>query len=189
MSPKHRQIRAPHPTASGNAFQAHLDPSHDAINRSLDGGDEKHDGSDGITDENADTCNSGPPEPQHHLQFYVSVYIKMLKELCDHAQETIENIWGILRDSQGYPEKQLHIVQTMASTVVTRGIAHACYKATIDASQNISKHTDTITQHNDECLNTIQSKIYTLLKKIDTAWIENTALYKACYASHKGRTM
>jgi hypothetical protein len=77
----------------------------------------------------------------------------------------------------------------MASTVVTRGMAHACYKATIDASQNISKHTDTITQHNDECLNTIQSKIYTLLKKIDTAWIENTALYKACYASHKGSTM
>jgi hypothetical protein len=41
MPPKHRQLRAPRPKASGNAFQALVDPPHDGNNLSFDGGDER----------------------------------------------------------------------------------------------------------------------------------------------------
>jgi hypothetical protein len=46
MPPKHGQPRAPRPKASGNAFQALVDPPNDGNNLSLDGGDGKGDGTD-----------------------------------------------------------------------------------------------------------------------------------------------
>jgi hypothetical protein len=46
MPPKHRQPCAPHPKASGNTFQAPVDPPNDGNNYSLNGGDGKVDGTD-----------------------------------------------------------------------------------------------------------------------------------------------
>jgi hypothetical protein len=46
MPPKHRQLHAPRPKSSGNAFQALVDPPNDGFHFSFDGGDEKTVGSD-----------------------------------------------------------------------------------------------------------------------------------------------
>jgi hypothetical protein len=61
MPPKHRQLRAPCPKASGNAFQAPVDPPNDGNNLSFDGGDDNTDGSDDNTIVTAPPCDSGPP--------------------------------------------------------------------------------------------------------------------------------
>jgi hypothetical protein len=61
MLPKHRQLRAPRPKASGNAFQALLDPPNDGNNLSLDGGDDNTDGSDDNNVVTAPPRDSGPP--------------------------------------------------------------------------------------------------------------------------------
>jgi hypothetical protein len=46
MPPKHRHLHTPHPNASGNTFQALVDPLNNGNNLSFDGGDENTDGSD-----------------------------------------------------------------------------------------------------------------------------------------------
>jgi hypothetical protein len=61
MPPKHRQLRAPCPKASGNAFQALVDPPNDGNNLSFDRGDENTDGSDDNTVVTAPPGDSGPP--------------------------------------------------------------------------------------------------------------------------------
>jgi hypothetical protein len=64
MPPKHRQLRALHPKAPGNAFQALVNPPNDGIHFSFDGGDERTDGSDDNTVVITNPCDSGPPAPQ-----------------------------------------------------------------------------------------------------------------------------
>jgi hypothetical protein len=64
MPPKHRQLRAPHPKASGNAFQALVDPPNDGFHFSFDGGDERTDGSDDNAVVIANLRDSGPPASQ-----------------------------------------------------------------------------------------------------------------------------
>jgi hypothetical protein len=59
MPPKHCQLHAPCPKASGNAFQDLVDPPHAGNNVSLDGGDERTDGSDDNTIVTVHPCDSG----------------------------------------------------------------------------------------------------------------------------------
>jgi hypothetical protein len=61
MLPKHRQLRAPRPKASGNAFQALVDRLNDGNNLSFNGGDENTDGSDDNTVVTVPPRDSGPP--------------------------------------------------------------------------------------------------------------------------------
>jgi hypothetical protein len=59
--PKHHQLHAPHPKASGNMFQALVDPPHDGNSLSFDAGDERANGSDDNTIVIVNSCDSGPP--------------------------------------------------------------------------------------------------------------------------------
>jgi hypothetical protein len=61
MPPKHRQLHAPPPKASGNAYHALVDPHHDGNHLSFDGGDERTDGNDDNTIVNPCPYHSGPP--------------------------------------------------------------------------------------------------------------------------------
>jgi hypothetical protein len=61
MPPKHRQLHAPCPKASGNAYQYLVDPPHDGKHLSFDGGDEQTDGYDSNTVVNANLRDSGLP--------------------------------------------------------------------------------------------------------------------------------
>jgi hypothetical protein len=56
---KHYQLRTACPKATGNAFQAPLDPSHDGNNLFFDVGDERANGSDDNAIINAHLCDSG----------------------------------------------------------------------------------------------------------------------------------
>jgi hypothetical protein len=64
MPPKHRQLRAPCPKASGNAFQALVDPPNDGNHLSFDGADGETDRSDDNTVVIANPRDSGPPASQ-----------------------------------------------------------------------------------------------------------------------------
>jgi hypothetical protein len=64
MPPKYRQLRTPCPKASGNTFQALVDPPNDGNNLSFEGGDENTDGSDDNTIVTANPRDSGPPASQ-----------------------------------------------------------------------------------------------------------------------------
>jgi hypothetical protein len=64
MPPKHRQPCAPCPKASGNPFQAVVDPPNDGNNLSFDGGDGTTDGNDDNTVVIANPRNSGLPASQ-----------------------------------------------------------------------------------------------------------------------------
>jgi hypothetical protein len=68
MLPKHCQPRAPCPKASGNAFQALVDPPHDGNNLSIDGGDGKADRSDDNTVVIANPRDSGMPALPDSIQ-------------------------------------------------------------------------------------------------------------------------
>jgi hypothetical protein len=59
MPAQHRQLCTPCPKASGNVFQALVDPPHDGNNLSFDGGDEKTDGSNDNTVVITNPCESG----------------------------------------------------------------------------------------------------------------------------------
>jgi hypothetical protein len=61
MPPKHRQLHAPRPKASGNAFQALVDPPNEGIHFSFHGGDDRTDGSGDNTVVIANPRDSGPP--------------------------------------------------------------------------------------------------------------------------------
>jgi hypothetical protein len=61
MPPKHRQLHTPHPKASGNVYQALVDPPYDGNNLSFDAGDERTDGDDDNTVVNVHPRDSGPP--------------------------------------------------------------------------------------------------------------------------------
>jgi hypothetical protein len=64
MPPKHRQLRAPPPKASGKAFQALVDPPKDGFHFSFNRGDERTDGSDDNTVVIMNPRDSGLPASQ-----------------------------------------------------------------------------------------------------------------------------
>jgi regulator of replication initiation timing len=136
MPPKHRQLHAPRPKASGNAYQALVDPPHDGKSLSFDGGDERTDRYDNNTVVNVNPCDSGPPTPTH-LQDIVLQWIG-------------QNILNL---------------ETQIKARVTR-----MESALASASEE------------NACLN---SKMDSLLQKMDAARTENTALREAYHTSRE----
>jgi hypothetical protein len=63
MLPKARQLHAPHPKASGNTFQALVDPPDDGNDHSFHGGDGITNGSGDNTIVAMNACDSGLPAP------------------------------------------------------------------------------------------------------------------------------
>jgi hypothetical protein len=64
MPPQPRQLRAPRPKQSGNAFQALVDLPEDGSDSTFDGRDGKVDGTDDNTAVIANPRDSGPPALQ-----------------------------------------------------------------------------------------------------------------------------
>jgi hypothetical protein len=136
MPPKHRQLHTPRPKASGNAYQALVDPPHDGKSLYLDGGDERTDGYDNNNVVNANPRDSGLPAPTHSQDIVL--------------QWIGQNILLL--------EKQIQSRTTrMESALAT-------------ASEDKAH---------------LNSKVDSLLQKMDTAWTENTALCEAYCASRE----
>jgi hypothetical protein len=136
MPPRHCQLHTPRPKASGNAYQALVDPPHDGKTLSSDGGDERTDGYDNNTIVNANPCDSGPPAPTHSqdigLQWIGQNILLLEKQIQTHTTST-----------------------ELALTTASEDNAH------------------------------LNSKIDSLLQRMDAAWTENTALHEAYHASRE----
>jgi hypothetical protein len=97
MPPKHRQLHAPCPKASGNVLQALVNPPHDGNNLSFDEGDERTDGSDDNTLVITNPCDSEPPVPIqqwmnpaiveniHILEKQIQFYVTRMESILDTA--------------------------------------------------------------------------------------------------------
>jgi chromosome segregation ATPase len=134
MPPKHRQLHAPHPKASGNAYQALVDTPHDGKSLSFDGGDERTDGYANNTVVNANPRDSGPPTPTHSQDIVL--------------QWIGQNILNL--------ETQIQACTTRMESALAAG-----------SEENAR----------------LNSKMDSLLQKMDAAWTENTALREAYHAS------
>jgi hypothetical protein len=106
MPPKHRQLRTPRPKASGNAFQALVDPPHDGNDLSLDGGDERTKGSDDNTIVNARPRDSGPPASLPHPDGLLPAHAN-IEDRLEHLLDISMKIGYSVRSNSDYIMEQL----------------------------------------------------------------------------------
>jgi hypothetical protein len=181
MPPKHRQLRAPCPKASGNAFQALVDPPHDGNNLSFDGGDENTDGSDDNTIVTAPPRDSEPPASPNTPNKCIAIQ-QWLQAMQDGLMHSCPP------DSLAEPGVPQLLHLSAATHLVLMAIRDGNTKAqcedearliAIDDKVNVLK-TD---QHVH--LKDLNSKMDSLLQKMDVAWMENTALREAYRASRE----
>jgi regulator of replication initiation timing len=165
MPPKHREPRAPRPKASGNAFQALVDPPNDGNDLSLDGGDGKVDGTDERSAVNAPqrVFTAGTPAAASPSQTPSGDSpLRIWRcELIAAAVDTIVHD-GPLDCS---PEAIYHY--TAASLC-------AIEQAHIETQLHLAKIEDNVYNNFDK-----------LFQKMDAAWTENTALREAYRASRE----
>jgi hypothetical protein len=85
MPPKPRQLRAPWPKQSGNAFQALLDHPEDGSDSTFDGRDRILDGTDDNTIVITNPHDSGPPASQQlqHNEWVEDNIVLLSKQLND----------------------------------------------------------------------------------------------------------
>jgi chromosome segregation ATPase len=166
MPPKHRQLRAPRPKASGNAFQALVDPLNDGIHLSFDGGDDRTDGSDDNTVAIVNPRDSGPPASQQ-----LQNDIETLEHL-GHTATALEAFQtAILRLAENDDKQELYMRELNRKLIaISEGETNA--------------HNDDRTRTDDRFA-AIESKMDILLQKTDATWTENTALREAYRASRE----
>jgi regulator of replication initiation timing len=165
MPPKHRQPRAPRPKASGNAFQALVDPPNDGNNLSLDGGDGKVDGTDERSAANmpqrvsaADTTAVASPSQTPSGDPPLRIWHR---ELIAAAVDTI--VHDAPLDCS--PEAIYHY---SAASLCAVEQAH------IETQLCFAEFEDNVYNSFDN-----------LLQKMDAAWTENTALREAYRTSRE----
>jgi hypothetical protein len=165
MPPKHRQLHAPRPKASGNAYQALVDLPRNGSNPSTAGRDGKVDG----TDENsavnapqrgpaAETAAAIPPQQTPNGDPPLRVWRHRL----------IAEVVGtfVYDDPIDYgPEN--HFQYSAASLC-------AVEQANIEIQRRLTTFEDNVYNNFDN-----------LLQKMDAAWTENTALREAYRASRE----
>jgi hypothetical protein len=180
MPPKHRQPHAPHPKASGNAYQALVDPPNNGNNLSFDGGDGKPDGSDG---------KSAVNTPQHVSAVETTAAASTQPPpnvTPDHswheclAREAIAAYIGTLERG---PENTF---ESSAATLVAITDHHyhiqERLQATDDFLRSQSKLSNDFIYKNFQ---TVNCKLNLLLVKVDTVVQENTVLREAHEDSRK----
>jgi hypothetical protein len=166
MPPNHRQLRAPRPKASGNAFQALVDPPNDGNDLSFDGGDGKTDGSDDNGVVIANPRDSGPPASQQLQKDMENL------EHLGHTATALEAFQtAILRLAENDDKDELYMCELNRKPVaISEGETNA--------------YNDDRT-HTDDRFAAIESKMDILLQKMDATWTENTALRAAYHASRE----
>jgi hypothetical protein len=164
MPPKHRQLRTPRPKASGNAFQALVDPPHDGNDLSLDGVDERTKGSDDNTIVNARPRDSGPPASLPHPDGLLPACAN-IEDRLEHLLDISMKIGYSIRANSDYITEQLGTIDDNIGTI----------------DDNIG----TIDANNDDRFEALSNKMDSLLQKMDAAWTENTALSEAYRASRE----
>jgi hypothetical protein len=148
MPPKHRQLRAPCPKASGNAFQALVDPPHDGIHFSFDGGDDRPDGSDENTAVIVNPRDSGPPASQQ-----LQKDIETLEHLGRTATALEAFQTAILRLAENDDKQELYM--------------HELNRKLVAISEGETNAHDDDRMRTDDRFAAIESKMDILLQKMD----------------------
>jgi hypothetical protein len=166
MLPKHRQLHAPRPKASGYAFQALVDPPNHGNTLSFDGGDGITDGSDDNTVVITNPRDSGPPAPE-----------QLQKDV-----ETLEHL--------GRTAKALETFQTAILRLAENNDSHDLYmrelnRKLVAISEGETNTHDKDRTRTDNHFAAIESKMGILLQKMDVTWTENTVLRGAYHASRE----
>jgi hypothetical protein len=181
MPPKHRQLRAPRPKASGNSFQALVDPPNDGNNLSFDGGDENTDGSDDNTVVTMPPHDSGPPASPNTPNKRITIQ-QWLQAMQDHLMHSCP---PEALAEPGVPQL-LHL--SVATHLVLMAIRDENMKAQCKNEARLIAIDDKVNGLKTDqhlYLNDLNSKMDSLLQKINEAWMENTALRDAYRASRE----
>jgi hypothetical protein len=166
MPPEHRQLRAPCPKASGNAFQALMDPPHDGNSLSFDGGDERTDGSNDNTVVMANPCNSE----------------LLASQQLPHI-EHLQTITNTVRDST-----------TILKQLVDSYDRNDLYMHQLNWQLMAISDGETMAYEDDRALSddyfkVLESRMDSLLHKMDVTWTENTVLCEAYCTSREETAM
>jgi hypothetical protein len=160
MAPKHRQLHAPRPKASGNAYQALVAPPHDGNNLSFDGGDERTDGSDDNTIVIVNPRDSGPSAPAS-----LQKDIDTLGHLNRTAMALTEIQMAYNKLADNYDRYDLYIRELNRTLMV------------ISDGQTTAHDNDRACT--DDRFAAIERKMDSLLQKMDVTCTRNTVLREA----------
>jgi hypothetical protein len=168
MPPKPRQLRAPRPKQSGNAFQALVDLPEDGSNSTFDGRDGKVDENDGFSAGNtlqrapSAASEAPPPPPRYTTNYGESPVRKWRTELVNEGVRAY--VLGAEIDSS--PE---NILQYCTANVAIG--AHL--------ERLIEQRIATIGDEMQSAFQTVLDKLDNLTKKVDKMAVEEVALRKA----------
>jgi hypothetical protein len=167
MPPKHRQPRAPRPKASGNAFQALVDPPNDGNNLSLDGGDKRTDGSDDNTVVIANPRDSGPPVSQRltHTEWVEESIILLGKQINFFGNDAQDRhiamdkrIVALKADQllhfDALNSKMDGLLQKMVMTWTENTALREAYRASREETAALKAAVDTLTKKLEENITT-----------------------------------
>jgi hypothetical protein len=166
MPPKHRQLCAPCPKASRNAFQSLVDPPNDRNNLSFDGGDEKTDGSDDNTVVIMNLHNSGLPASQQYHPMILSTNIQdwLVKSIVDISNENMtmhnnfeqrlfkieERVIALKTDQHwlfdDVNSKMDNLLQKMDAAWTENTALHEAYRASREETAALKAPVDTLTK-------------------------------------------
>jgi hypothetical protein len=163
MPPKYCQLCAPCRKASGNTSEVLVDPAHNGNNLSFDGGDERTDASNDNTVVNTCLCHSGPPASQYP-QNNTTTFVQVLQSLIHTLDATQQNEANLAEQIHSMGNKSEYNVARMEATLSTTSNLNACH------------------------LDTLNSKMDSLLQKMYEACTENTGLCEA-YGASKEKTV
>jgi hypothetical protein len=94
MAPCHRQLHAPHVTASENVFPALVDPPNVSNEDHDDGGDEFTEGMYGNSLANLARAGTRPLESAQHFSFYADTFRFFMKEFTERTKEHLQDVSG-----------------------------------------------------------------------------------------------
>jgi hypothetical protein len=168
MPPKPRQLHAPRPKQSGNAFQALVDLPEDGSNSTFDGRDGKLDESDGFSAGNkpqrvpSAASEAPPPPPRYTTDYGESPARKWRKELVNEGVRAY--VFGAEIDCSAE-----NILQYCAANVAMG--AHLEWL--------IEQRTGAIGDEMESAFQTVLDKLDNLTRKVDKMAVEEVALRKA----------
>jgi hypothetical protein len=168
MPPKPRQLRAPRPKQSGNAFQALVDLPDDGSDSTFDGRDGKVDESDGFSAGNTlqrapSAASEAPPlSPRYTIDYGESPVRKWRIDLANEGARA--HVFSEEIDCSAE-----HILQYCAANVATA--THLEWL--------IEKRTDAMGDEMESAFQAVFDKLDNLTRKVDKMGLEDVALCKA----------
>jgi hypothetical protein len=163
MLPKHRQLHAPCPNTSGNAFQALVDPPDDGNNFSVDGGDERADGSDDKTIVITNPRESGAPASQQlpHTEWLEDNIVLLGQQINFYGNDVQDRFIAMDKRIVGLKTDQLqnvealnsnmeNLLQKMNAAWTENTVLHEAYRASREETAALKAAVDTLTKKLDE---------------------------------------